>query len=151
MGFARRWCGWKFTATRPRSWSTGESCSQRSTLSPPTPLIPRRPATTSATSRMLILPTPTVIIHSATADGAADVDGDDTRRSELRGYLFNRLVRLGKIPRDEQLDDGPRRIDLRFSALTPAEFWAARMTVVVVVKALAACQESDDADVRRSV
>src|SRR5215475_1387940 len=151
MGLAMRWCGWKFTAIRPRSPSIGEACSQRSTLSPPTPRMPKSLGTTSATWRMPILSTPTAIIHSSGADAAGAADGDDTRRSELRGYLFDRLVRLGQVQRDEQPDDGPRRIDLCFRALTPAEFWTARMTGVVVVKAFTAGQEGDDADVRRGV
>src|SRR5207253_11475447 len=62
--------------------------------------------------------------------------------------ILDGLVRLGKPERDEELDDGPRRIEL---AGAPAEFGTPRVAVMVVVEAFAAGQEGEQADVRRRV
>jgi poly(A) polymerase len=58
--------------------------------------------------------------------------------------FFDGLVRLGEAKRDEQLDDGPRGVDL---ARAEAELRAAGVAVMVVVQTFAARQQRDRAEV----
>src|SRR5689334_24233576 len=102
MGFMKRWCGWKSTGMQPRSSSTGVFYWQKSTHTLPRRVTPRNPAITWATSLTRTPSTQTGSIHSAVVDVVAAADADAPRRPELRRDLFDRLVRLGVIERDQQ-------------------------------------------------